>query len=124
MKCRHQGQKTAIFSAILFITLGLGVSTTFAQTVDCPVDKVCISPEAARKALADADTVDAQKKEIAVKDQAIADLKKLLDEMRINFAAASGENTALKQNAVSDRAIIELLLKNTRKKCLPLTICL
>lgn len=94
------------------------------QTVDCPVDKVCISPEAARKALADADTVDAQKKEIAVKDQAIADLKKLLDDMRINFAAISGENTALKQNAVSDRAIIEVLLKNTRKKCLPLTICL
>jgi hypothetical protein len=43
--------------------------------------------------------------------------------MRIEFARVSGENTALKQNAVSDRAIIDLLLKNTRKKCQPLSVC-
>ena len=106
------------------LLIGVLTSASMAQSVTCPDGMVCVSRDAAVKALADADTVDAQKKEIAVKDQAIADLKKLLDEMRINFAAASGENTALKQNAVSDRAIIELLLKNTRKKCLPLTICL
>lgn len=108
----------------LALLLIAGVSASLAQSVTCPDGMVCVSRDAAVKALADADTVEAQKKEIAVKDQAIADLKKLLDDMRINFAAISGENTALKQNAVSDRAIIELLLKNTRKKCLPLTICL
>ncbi len=128
MSMFHKHIVSHVRPLILLILVGLGVIAT-VHGQECPPDKfptgcVVISPEAARKALADSDTVDAQKKEIAVKDQAIADLKKLLDEMRINFAAISGENTALKQNAVSDRAIIELLLKNTRKKCLPLTICL
>lgn len=110
-----------VLAVLAVLAVGAVVS---AQTVECPVDKVCISPEAARKALADSDTVEAQKKEIAVKDQAIADLKKLLDEMRINFAAISGENTALKQNAVSDRAIISELLKYSKKRCLPFSVCL
>ncbi len=46
-----------------------------------------------------------------------------LNKMRIEFAAASGELTAVKQNAVSDRAIIDLLLKSVKKKCMPFSVC-
>lgn len=107
------------FPPILALLLFCG--TYHAQT--CPVDMVCITPAAARQALADSDTVKAQKSELAVKDQAIADLKELLANMRIQFAEKSGENTALKQNAVSDRAIITELLKYSKKKCMPLSVC-
>ena len=93
-----------------------------AQT-DCPPGLVCISPEAARQALEDSDTVKAQKAEIAVLNQAIDDFRKELNNMRIEFARVSGEATALRQNAVSDRAIIDLLLKNSKKRCAPLSIC-
>lgn len=87
-----------------------------AQT-DCPVDKVCISREAALKALADADRVKALEAENAVlKDKAIPDLKQLLADMRVEFARCSGETTILKQRAVSDAAMIELLSKMVRPK--------
>jgi hypothetical protein len=107
----------------IFLLLLCGTFHAAAQTVECPVDKVCITRDAALKALADADAVVAQKAELAVKDQAIADLKELLNKMRIEFAEKSGENTALKQNAVSDRAIIDILIKGQKKKCMPLSIC-
>lgn len=91
-------------------------TTSSAQTADCPADKVCITRDAALKSLADADKVVAQAAELKVKDQAIDDLKTELNKMRVEFAEKSGENTALKQNAVADRAIIDLLLKNVRPK--------
>lgn len=94
-----------------------------AQQTDCPADKVCISREAAKQALEDSDLVKAQKAEIAVLNQAIDDFRKELNSMRIEFARVSGEATALRQNAVSDRAIIDLLLKNSKKRCAPLSIC-
>ena len=102
-----------------------GVLITNAQT-DCtatPQNCVLITREAAIKALNDSDRVKALEAEIKVKDEAYDAQKDLLNQMRIEFAAKSGENTALKQNAVSDRAIIELLLKNTKKKCLPFSVC-
>lgn len=97
------------FSIILF-------ASTFAYSQDaCPADKVCISPAAARQALVDSDTVKAQEK-------AIADLKDELNKMRVQFAEKSGENTALKQNAVSDRALIEILVKFARPKKIGLNL--
>lgn len=108
----------------VFALMIFGVAAN-AQTVDepCPADKVCITRDAALKALADADLVAAQTAELKAKDAAIADLKTELGRMRIEFAEKSGENTALKQNAVSDRAIIDLLLKSVRKKCMPFSVC-
>src|SRR5688572_23573998 len=97
---------------LFFVVL---LSFLFAFSVqgqtDCPPDKVCISREAAMKALADADRVVALEAEIKVKDQAYADLGKLLNDMRVEFARCSGEATILKQRAVSDAAMIELLSK-------------
>lgn len=106
-----------IFPVLLLLVLG-GTFHIGAQTapVECPADKVCISRDAALKALADADKVKADEVAIAGYKQAIDDLKTELNRMRVEFAEKSGELTALKQNAVSDRAIIDLLLKNVRPK--------
>lgn len=105
---------------VLFICFA---GTSFSQTVECPVDKVCISRDAALKALADSDRVKALEAEIKAKDGAFDAQKVLLNEMRIQFATTSGELTAIKQNAVSDRAIIDLLLKSVKKRCLPFSVC-
>lgn len=96
-----------------------------AQAAECQFSSGCVtvSRAAAEKALVDADTVKAQAAEIAVLKQALLDEKLVAVKLKIEFAEKSGELTALKQNAVSDRAIIDLLLKNTKKKCLPLSIC-
>ena len=105
-----------------FLMLAVGLTVTNAQT-ECPADKVCLSPEAARAAIVAGDTVKAQQIELAAKEKAIADMRDELNKMRIEFARTSGELTATKQNAVSDRAIIELLLKSTKKKCFPFSLC-
>ena len=108
---------------IVFVLFACFAATSYGQTTECPVDRVCITRDAAIKALADADKVKAYEAEIKVKDQAIADMRSELNKMRIEFAAASGELTAVKQNAVSDRAITDLLLKSVKKKCMPFSVC-
>lgn len=94
-----------------------------AQSSDCPADKVCISREAALRALADSDTVKADAVAIAGYKQAIDDLKAELNKMRVEFANVSGENSGLRQAAVRTDAIIDVLLKNSRKKCMPFSVC-
>jgi hypothetical protein len=104
------------YLALFLVAFVLFVVTSSAQSVDCPPDKVCISREAALKAVADGDTVKAQTAEIAAKDKAFADLLAELNKMRAQFAEVSGENTALKQQQVRTDAIIDLLLKNVKPK--------
>ena len=106
--------------AISFLVFGI---TAKAQTttvdypaLPCPVDKVCISRDAALKAVETAAERDALKAQLKAEQQAVEDMRKELNEVRIKFAAASGELSGLKQNAVQDRAIIELLLKSVRPK--------
>ncbi len=99
----------------LFIILSAG-GYVHAQAEQCPADKVCVSRAVAEKALADDATVRAQKAEIETLNKAIADYKDLLEKARIEFANVSGANSELRQNAVSDRAIIDLLLKSVRPK--------
>jgi len=101
-------RKLLILSIVLFAS-----SVAYSQ---CPTDMVCISPEAARKALVDADTVKAQAEQIKVLEQAVKDAQDNTHKMAIEFARVSGENTALRQNDVSNRAIMEVLLKNSRPK--------
>ena len=105
------------------LTILLLTTAAYAQT-DCPESKVCISREAAIKAIADADKVTALEAEGKAKDQAISDLKDLLNKSKVEFAAVSGENTALRQNDVSNRAIITVLLQSTKKQCKPFSICI
>lgn len=102
--------------SILAVVLFFAAAQTVDAQVSCPPDLVCITRDAALKALADADRVKALEAEIKVKDQAYADLGKLLNDMRVEFARCSGETTILKQRAVSDAAMIELLSKLVRPK--------
>jgi hypothetical protein len=104
---------------LLFTGVAIGQSPT---NQPCPANFVCITREAALKALADADRVAALEKELAAKDAAIEGLKTLLADMRVEFARASGENTILKQQQVRDSAMIELLSKMVRPKKIGLNI--
>lgn len=99
--------------AVMFLAVG----TASAQdSTPCPQGFVCITPQAARKALLDSDTVAAQKTELAAKDQAISDFQKELHSMRIELAKAIGEKTGSEQMVVRLTAIIDFMLKNGRTK--------
>lgn len=104
-----------------------GAVITNAQTSDCPVmpaGKLCVSRAVGEAALVADDKIKALEAELKARDEAAAIQRKALDDMRLEYVKASTEVTTLKQNAVSDRAIIELLLKNTKRKCLPFSICI
>jgi glycine cleavage system pyridoxal-binding protein P len=68
---------------------------THAQTSPCPQGLVCISEAAARKALQDSDTVEAQRKEIETLRQAVIDQRFVTADVKIELAKAMGEKTQL-----------------------------
>ena len=111
--------KKLIITTLLVFSAGY---TTLAQT-ECPVDRICITRESALKALQDSDTVKAQEAQIAVLKTATDDLKAEIGRLKIELAEKVGQLTTTQQNAVSDRAIIEILLKSAKKKCLPFSVC-
>lgn len=87
-----------------------------AQT-QCPPDMVCLSRAAAQAALEAGDKAKVLEAENSqLKTQAIPQLKDALADMRVQYAEAKGENTILKQRAISDAAMIELLSKMVRPK--------
>lgn len=106
---------------ILFLFAGTAYSQS--ECANTPEKCVLITREAAVTALQNADKVKALESENLTLTEALNGLKAELNKMRVEYAEKAGENTALKQNSVSDRAIIEILLKGQRKKCMPLTIC-
>jgi hypothetical protein len=109
---------------IIFLFAGvIGIKAQDIPTAQCPSDMVCISRQAAQKAVENAETVKAQSIQIETLKQAVQDEKDVANKLKIEYAETKGELTAVKQNAVSDRAIIDLLLKSVKKKCLPLSIC-
>ena len=82
-----------------------------------------MTPEQARIALENADKVKVLEAYVKTLETAQNDYKAEISKVRIEYAEKVGENTALKQNAVSDRAIIEILLKSSKKKCMPFSVC-
>lgn len=108
----------------IFILLLAGVAGVSAQSSECQFSSGCVtvSRAVAEKALVDAETVKAQAAEIAALKQALSDEKAVAEKLKLEFAEKSGENTALRQNDVANRAIIELLVKKVGKKCSPLSI--
>ncbi len=91
-------------------------ASSLAYSQECPADKVCLTPEAARAALEAGDKAKALTAELVEKDKAFEMLRAELQNIRLEFAKASGENSALKQNAVSDRAIITAMIPMLRTK--------
>lgn len=101
------------------ILLFVGASEAYSQTgTECPHPSGCVvlSRAAAQAALEAGDKAKALEVQLKAEQDAKELIRKALEDMRIEFARMSGENTALKQNSVSDRAIIELLLQNVKKK--------
>lgn len=99
---------------LLFAIIFLGALAGYSQ--DCPPDKVCITPEAARKALRDADENTALKAEIQVKDQALIDERGVSTGLKIDLAKMTGDKTGAEQMVVRLTAIIDFMLKNGRVK--------
>lgn len=102
-----------LFTMLLVLAAAISAS---AQSVDCPLNMVCISPEAGRKALQDSDTVKAQAAEIKVKDQAIVGLKSEIARMQIELAKTTGELTGAEKQIIRCEARTDILLKYVRPK--------
>jgi hypothetical protein len=81
-------------AAILILIFASALVANSQQT-GCPPQLVCISPEAARKALQDSDTVEAQRKEIETLRQAVIDQRFVTADVKIELAKAMGEKTQL-----------------------------
>ena len=99
---------------VLFLFAGTAYSQSECSTA--PEKCVLITREAAVRALQDSDKVKALEKENLTLTEALNAIKVELNKIRVEYAEKVGENTALKQNAISDRAIIEILLKSAKPK--------
>ena len=108
---------------LIITTLILFAAIAGHAQAECPPDKVCISREAAITAVQNAAKVVALEKEGEAKDKAIEAYKDEVNALRVKIAEQSGELSGIKQNAVSDRAIITVLLQSVKKKCL-FSLCL
>lgn len=87
-----------------------------AQSATCPQGMVCISPDAARKALQDSDTVKAQTVEIGVLKKAIDDTKQIVNDLKVELAKQTGELTGSQQSMVDARAVITVLSANCKAR--------
>lgn len=92
------------------------------QGPDCPHADGCvvISKAAARAALEAGDKAKALEAENEELRKAIELHKDDKQKLAIEYARTSGELTACKQTAVRDSAIMEILIKNSRKKSIGL----
>lgn len=105
------------YTLLLGLILGFSAVTKAQAVPNCPPDMVCLSRAAAQAALEAGDKAKALQTELDVlKTQTIPQLKDALSDMRVSYAECKGESTILKQRAVSDAAMIELLSKMVRPK--------
>lgn len=98
-----------ILSTIFLFSL-----TAYSQ--DCPPDKVCISREAAIKALQTDDELKAVKVELKAKDEAIEALKTEINNLRVELAKEVGEKTGREQMIGRLTALVDILVKQVRPK--------
>ena len=92
--------------------------------VPMPGETVCITRQDLIRFLQTDDENTALK--AANKDikQAAEELKKEIYRLQTELAKTTGELTAQQQMVVRLSAVLDLALKNTRKKCLPLSVCI
>jgi hypothetical protein len=106
--------KIVVYTLLVYLLLAVSAS---AQTVtDCPADRVCLTREQAIEYLTYRDENSALRKDAAVKDQAIADLQKLVADIKIDLARVSGEKSQLEADRVRWTAVIDILIKQSRPK--------
>lgn len=99
---------------LAFVLALAGVSD--GQTATPTPETVTISREAAVKCLETGDKLAAVEAELKSKDQAIADMRALVNDMRVEIAKLTGEKTQLESTLVRYNAVIDLLLKSVRPK--------
>lgn len=114
--------KVVLGLIVLVLLIGQAQAQDANPCPQMPSGYLCLPRAVAVKALEDADVRKALEAQVKAQDDAIAGYKDELEKIRIEFARASGELTALKQNAVSDRAIIEILIKYARPKKIGLNL--
>lgn len=120
--------KLLLLPILIFVTAIVANAQSTTPTanpcagVTMPAGTVCLSVGAARAALEAGDRAEAAATENKALKDAIEAYKKEINEMRIAYAEAKGENTALKQNAVDDRALIQVLVQYARPKVVGLKI--
>lgn len=104
-------------------------SATTAQNNPCasvsmPQDAVCVTRQDLIRFLQTDDQNTALKAENDAVKKATEDLKKEIYRLQTELAKTTGELTAQQQMVVRLSAVLDLALKNTRKKCLPLSVCI
>lgn len=105
---------------IRFLTI-ISVALMFAynaagQTPEPTPGPICISREAAEKCATNAAKVDSQQAYIATLEQALKDKDKIIGDLKVEVARYSGRIESCEKNDASNRAIIEILIKNARPK--------
>lgn len=118
-----RGSYMKYFAFLILFVAYLAVPVSGQSPCPDPEGCVTITRKAALKALADADRVTELEKRLNVLTDALSAKSDLLDQMRIQYAEARGELTALRQQSVRDGAERLILIQNTRKRCLPFAIC-
>lgn len=132
--------------ALMLFGIAASVSVS-AQTgspcdgVIMPAGAVCISQATANAAVANKRELDATKLKIEALEDALkakdgiiadnkrtasqneADLKAALTNTAIDLATTKGQLIGAEANSTRQLAIIDLLLKGQKKKCLPFSIC-
>lgn len=104
-------------------------SATTGQNNPCanvpmPGETVCITRQDLIRFLQTDDQNTALKAENDAVKKAAEDLKKEIYRLQTDLAKTTGELTAQQQMVVRLSAVLDLALKNTRKKCLPLSVCI
>ena len=92
--------------------------------VSMPQDAVCVTRQDLIRFLQTDDQNTALKAENDAVKKAAEDLKKEIYRLQTELAKTTGELTAQQQMVVRLSAVLDLALKNTRKKCLPLSVCI
>lgn len=121
----------------------VGANTALSQgTCTTQPGYVCLSQAAANKAAENARELEATKQKVTVLEGALAekdksitelkataqknetDLKLALADTQAKLAQKTGEVIQMEADKVRWTAVIDVLLKNSRKKCMPLSVCL
>lgn len=129
-----------LLAVIIFIFVLSVVSQ--AQCPVMPSGFVCLSQQAANVAAENARELAATKDKVAIveagmieKDKILADtkaedlksindLKAALTKTQTNLGTATGQLIGAEAMNVRLTAIVDVLLKNTRAKCLPFSVCI
>lgn len=101
---------------LAFIFIMLTATFGYSQQPECPAGLVCLTPEAARAALEAGDAKKALEKQVTALEEALRKSQESEHKMALEYARTAGENTILKQQQIRSDALLDLALKQTKKK--------